>query len=189
MSWLVTGGAGYIGAHVVRAFLAEGIDTVVVDDLSSGQRRFVPDGVPSVRTVLLKGIDERGLTFYTHYTSRKGSELEANLRAAVTMLWHPLQRQVRVGALRDQRVGQRRGVGGTGDEHEHESGNRERKAEHGTKEVEPFGRAKFQGAGFHANTPSALGGTAAALRSLPSRCSTRCTSRCASPCRLQAVGS
>lgn len=55
-----------------------------------------PDAVPSVRTVLLKGIDERGLTFYTHYTSRKGAELEANPRAAVTMLWHPLQRQVRV---------------------------------------------------------------------------------------------
>ncbi len=46
MTWLVTGGAGYIGAHVVRAFLAEGIDVVVLDDLSSGRREFVPDGVP-----------------------------------------------------------------------------------------------------------------------------------------------
>ncbi len=55
MSWLVTGGAGYIGAHVVRAFLAEGIDTVVVDDLSSGQRRFVPDGVPFVDGSILDG--------------------------------------------------------------------------------------------------------------------------------------
>jgi UDP-glucose 4-epimerase len=55
MAWLVTGGAGYIGAHVVRAFLAEGIDVVVVDDLSSGHRGFVPDGVHFVRGTLLDG--------------------------------------------------------------------------------------------------------------------------------------
>lgn len=49
MTWLVTGGAGYIGAHVVRAFGAEGIDAVVLDDLSSGHADFVPDGVAFVR--------------------------------------------------------------------------------------------------------------------------------------------
>ncbi|MCV2395266.1 UDP-glucose 4-epimerase GalE [Actinotalea sp. M2MS4P-6] len=49
MTWMVTGGAGYIGAHVVRAFLDEGIDVVVLDDLSSGHADFVPDGVPFVR--------------------------------------------------------------------------------------------------------------------------------------------
>ncbi len=46
MTWLVTGGAGYIGSHVVRAFTAEGIPAVVVDDLSSGHRSFVRDDVP-----------------------------------------------------------------------------------------------------------------------------------------------
>ena len=55
-----------------------------------------PDGRPSVRIVLLKGLDESGMTFYTNYESRKGDELEANPRAAAAMLWHPLQRQVRV---------------------------------------------------------------------------------------------
>ncbi|NRQ48335.1 pyridoxamine 5'-phosphate oxidase [Aeromicrobium stalagmiti] len=55
-----------------------------------------PDGRPSVRIVLLKGLDERGLSFFTGYESRKGLELAANPRAAATMLWHPLQRQVRV---------------------------------------------------------------------------------------------
>jgi len=53
MSWLVTGGAGYIGAHVVRALAAAGIDPVVVDDLSSGHAAFVPEGVPFVRGSIL----------------------------------------------------------------------------------------------------------------------------------------
>jgi UDP-glucose 4-epimerase len=48
MAWLVTGGAGYIGAHVVRAFAAEGIDSVVIDDLSSGHREFVAPEVPFI---------------------------------------------------------------------------------------------------------------------------------------------
>jgi UDP-glucose 4-epimerase len=48
MSWLVTGGAGYIGAHVVRAFTEQGLEAVVVDDLSSGRADFVPDDVPFV---------------------------------------------------------------------------------------------------------------------------------------------
>ncbi|HEX8486993.1 MAG TPA: UDP-glucose 4-epimerase GalE [Propionibacteriaceae bacterium] len=55
MSWLVTGGAGYIGSHVVRAFAAEGIDCVVLDDLSSGHRAFVDPSVPFVQASVLDG--------------------------------------------------------------------------------------------------------------------------------------
>jgi pyridoxamine 5'-phosphate oxidase len=55
-----------------------------------------PDGAPSVRMVLLKGADERGLVFFTNYSSRKGSELERNPRAALLFHWQPLGRQVRV---------------------------------------------------------------------------------------------
>lgn len=47
--WLVTGGAGYIGAHVVRSFLASGRDVVVYDDLSAGLLSRLPDGVPVVQ--------------------------------------------------------------------------------------------------------------------------------------------
>lgn len=46
MSWIVTGGAGYIGAHVVHALIAAGIPVVVVDDLSTGDARRVPAEVP-----------------------------------------------------------------------------------------------------------------------------------------------
>ena len=53
MAWLVTGGAGYIGAHVVRAFRQQGIDVVVVDDLSSGHAEFVPSDVPFYRGTIL----------------------------------------------------------------------------------------------------------------------------------------
>jgi UDP-glucose 4-epimerase len=53
MTWLVTGGAGYIGAHVVRAFGEVGLPAVVLDDLSSGHREFVPDEVPFVEGSIL----------------------------------------------------------------------------------------------------------------------------------------
>ena len=55
-----------------------------------------PEGAPSVRMVLLKGFDELGLVFYSHYTSRKGRELGANPQAALLFHWRPLGRQVRI---------------------------------------------------------------------------------------------
>jgi len=55
MTWLVTGGAGYIGSHVVRALADAGLATVVVDDLSSGFREFVPSDVPFVHGSILDG--------------------------------------------------------------------------------------------------------------------------------------
>jgi pyridoxamine 5'-phosphate oxidase len=52
------------------------------------------DGQPSVRTVLLKGVDKRGFVFYTHYESRKSFDLEANPRAGLVFPWIALERQV-----------------------------------------------------------------------------------------------
>jgi pyridoxamine 5'-phosphate oxidase len=51
-------------------------------------------GRPSARTVLLKGVDERGFTFYTNYGSRKGREAAANPFASLVFPWYPMHRQV-----------------------------------------------------------------------------------------------
>ncbi len=55
-----------------------------------------PDGKPSARVVLLRGLDDHGLTFFTNRTSRKGEELGQNPRAAVAIHWWELGRQARV---------------------------------------------------------------------------------------------
>jgi pyridoxamine 5'-phosphate oxidase len=53
-------------------------------------------GRPSARIVLLKGVDERGFTWFTNYQSRKGEELSINLHAALVFFWNELERQVRI---------------------------------------------------------------------------------------------
>jgi pyridoxamine 5'-phosphate oxidase len=55
-----------------------------------------PEGVPSSRFVLLKGVSADGFVFFTNLRSRKGHELLANPRCALLFPWHPLERQVRV---------------------------------------------------------------------------------------------
>ena len=60
--------------------------------LATADRR----GRPSVRFVLLKGVDDRGFVFYTNADSRKGGEIAANPRASLALYWQPIARQVRV---------------------------------------------------------------------------------------------
>lgn len=55
-----------------------------------------PEGRPSARMVLLKGVDSRGFVFYTNYDSRKGVELAANPHVALVFHWTVLERQVRI---------------------------------------------------------------------------------------------
>jgi UDP-glucose 4-epimerase len=77
MSWLVTGGAGYIGSHVVRAFGEAGTPVVVIDSLSSGHPEFVPADVPFVRGSILDGdlvrhtLVEHGVTGVVHLAGFK----------------------------------------------------------------------------------------------------------------------
>jgi len=61
-----------------------------------------PTGVPSVRAVLLKGVDHRGFVFYTNLESRKSGELFVNPHAALCFHWKSLARQVRVEGLAEQ---------------------------------------------------------------------------------------
>jgi pyridoxamine 5'-phosphate oxidase len=54
------------------------------------------EGRPAARIVLLKDIEARGLTFFTNYLSKKGSDLAAHPLAALVLFWEPLHRQIRV---------------------------------------------------------------------------------------------
>jgi pyridoxamine 5'-phosphate oxidase len=78
-----------------RHWYAEAADALDVPE-AVALATATPAGAPSVRMVLLKGFDERGLVFFSHYTSRKGRELDANPQAALLFHWRPLGRQVRV---------------------------------------------------------------------------------------------
>ena len=55
-----------------------------------------PDGRPTARVVLLKGVSDRGFVFYTNYESQKGQQLTANPYAALVFLWDKLERQIRI---------------------------------------------------------------------------------------------
>jgi UDP-glucose 4-epimerase len=101
MKWLVTGGAGYIGSHIVRALTSDGIDVSVLDDLTTGGRERVPDGVRlavgSVRDgdllrEVLRGVDgvihlaakksvQESLKNPLHYYRENVSGLESLLQA------------------------------------------------------------------------------------------------------------
>lgn len=80
---------------IVRAWL-EDARGVVPEPYAMTLATATPDGVPSARMVLLRGIDERGLVFFTNRTSRKGVEIGSNPRAALVLHWWELGRQVRV---------------------------------------------------------------------------------------------
>ncbi|MCL8016273.1 NAD-dependent epimerase/dehydratase family protein, partial [Streptomyces sp. AS02] len=77
MTWLITGGAGYIGAHVVRAMLDAGERTVVYDDLSTGVAERVPEDVPLVVGSTLDGellgrvLRDHGITGVVHLAAKK----------------------------------------------------------------------------------------------------------------------
>jgi pyridoxamine 5'-phosphate oxidase len=79
-----------------RVWLSEAHDSGITQPNAMTLSTIGEDGHPDARIVLLKGIDERGLVFYTHRTSTKGRQLAAHPHAAVTFLWDPLDRQVRV---------------------------------------------------------------------------------------------
>ncbi|QKV91762.1 UDP-glucose 4-epimerase GalE [Streptomyces sp. NA02950] len=88
MTWLITGGAGYIGSHVVRAMAEAGEPVAVLDDLSSGVRDRLPAEVPLVRgstldrELLDRTFSELGVTGVVHLAAKKqvGESVEQPLR-------------------------------------------------------------------------------------------------------------
>jgi pyridoxamine 5'-phosphate oxidase len=79
-----------------RDWLADAVAAGVPEPDGAALATASPDGRPSVRFVLVRGIDERGARFYTNYGSRKGRELDANPLAALALWWPALQRQLRL---------------------------------------------------------------------------------------------
>jgi pyridoxamine 5'-phosphate oxidase len=79
-----------------RDWLADAVAAGVPEPDGAALATASPEGRPSVRFVLVRGIDERGARFYTNYGSRKGRELDANPLAALALWWPALQRQLRL---------------------------------------------------------------------------------------------
>lgn len=71
-------------------------DPAVIEANAMQLATVAPDGRPAVRTVLLKGFDDRGIVFYTNYESQKGRELSSTPYAAAVFAWLPHERQVRI---------------------------------------------------------------------------------------------
>jgi pyridoxamine 5'-phosphate oxidase len=80
----------------IERWLAEAIAAGHPEPTAMTLATATPDGEPSARVVLLKGVDERGLVFFTNYESAKGEQLARNPRACANLFWMLLERQVRV---------------------------------------------------------------------------------------------
>jgi pyridoxamine 5'-phosphate oxidase len=84
------------------AWLAEAERSEAGDVTAAALATATPDGVPSVRMVLVRGCDARGFVFYTNLGSRKARELDANPRASLCLHWKSLERQVRIEGAVDK---------------------------------------------------------------------------------------
>lgn len=85
--WRAVGIALYKAWHALRGHSPPDVNAMVLATATADSR-------PSARTVLLKGVDERGFIFFTNYDSRKGQELAENPDAALVFYWPDLERQV-----------------------------------------------------------------------------------------------
>lgn len=77
-----------------RLWLDDALAAGVIETNAMTLATVSADGQPSARTVLLKGLDERGFSFFTNYQSRKGRELTGNPKASLVFFWKERERQV-----------------------------------------------------------------------------------------------
>lgn len=82
-----------------QSWLRQAFDAEVVEPNAMTLATVSADGQPSSRTVLLKGVDARGFSFFTNYESQKGRELALNPKAALTIFWAGLERQVNIRGI------------------------------------------------------------------------------------------
>ena len=82
--------------HQFEFWLNEALKADVEEATAMVLSTATPEGKPSARVVLLKGIENGNLVFFTNYNSRKGRQLEQNPQAAITFFWPALERQVRL---------------------------------------------------------------------------------------------
>lgn len=82
--------------EMTRTWLAAAEESEPNDPNAIALATVDPDGLPNVRMVLLKDIEDDAFVFYTNYESKKAGELDANAQAAFVMHWKSLRRQIRV---------------------------------------------------------------------------------------------
>ena len=80
-------------------WLQEAIDAEVDEPTAVIVGTVSPEGKPSTRTVLLKGLHDGKFIFYTNYESRKGKQLEQNPHISLSFVWHALERQVHIEGI------------------------------------------------------------------------------------------
>jgi pyridoxamine 5'-phosphate oxidase len=79
-----------------QAWFQQALEANLIEPNAMTLATATPDGKPTARIVLLKGVNEQGFVFYTNYESQKGQQLIANPYAALVFLWDKLERQVRI---------------------------------------------------------------------------------------------
>lgn len=77
-----------------KLWMEQALESEIIEPNAMTLSTTSAEGYPSSRTVLLKGLDQSGFSFFTNYSSRKAQDLEANPHAALTFLWKELERQV-----------------------------------------------------------------------------------------------
>jgi pyridoxamine 5'-phosphate oxidase len=82
--------------ELFAAWLKQAEESEPNDAIAAALATSTPDGMPSVRMVLVKQVDQRGFCFFTNAESKKGKQLQSNPRAALCFHWKTLRRQVRV---------------------------------------------------------------------------------------------
>ncbi len=80
----------------IAVWFQEALDAQVAEANAMSLSTVNDEGRPSSRIVLIKDLDARGISWFTHYTSRKGTELASNPQAALLFFWPELERQIRI---------------------------------------------------------------------------------------------